>query len=326
MTSLLARCALLALTAALPACASSGAARETRGPSVAPALTEQDMAKARQTPVVRGDGGAASWTELVETCGRADAVIVAERHGFKPGLAGAAALWSSLVDFIDGQGIATRPALALEFWERDHQVQLDDYLAGITDEAGLVSAMGWTGARADQSFPPGHRAMVNSAKAKQLPVIAANAPRRYVRLARLEGYERLLNLNERQRALFRIPTRLIEGRYRDDFERIMGGDPVNPTHDAMFRSQQVWDWTMADSLARAIDAGHRPVVLVVGAFHAEHDGGLNQALRELRPGTRVVTVSFLDSKETETPLGAAAAAPDPVDRGPRADFVIDFAR
>ena len=63
----------------------------------------------------------------------------------------------------------------------------------------------------------------------------------------------------------------------------------------MLRSQSVWDWTMAESVARAIAAGSRPVVLIVGRFHVDHDGGLVQALRALRPGTRIVTITNIDA-------------------------------
>ncbi|MFM9957545.1 MAG: ChaN family lipoprotein [Phycisphaerales bacterium] len=330
MNGLLLRLALFMLLGVLPACASSAPSREAR-PVVLPApLGEAEMERARQAPIIRGDGTATTRSELLEACMSADAVVIAERHGFGPGLAGAAALWGDMLgkpgDFLNG---AYRPALALEFWERDHQIRLDDYLQGVTDEAGLFTAMGWTGAaasRAEQSFPPGHRAMVNAAKERGVPVIAANAPRRYVRLARTDGFDRLGKLTEGQQRLFRLPGRLIEGRYRDDFERIMGGDPANPGHQAIYRSQQMWDWTMAESVANAVDRGNRPVVLVVGAFHAEHDGGLLQALREIRPGTKVLTVSFLDSTKTEVPIGGAGTTPGNVDRGPRADFVVDFAR
>jgi uncharacterized iron-regulated protein len=94
------------------------------------------------------------------------------------------------------------------------------------------------------------------------------------------------------------------GRYRADFENLMkpGGGAADKAHPAMspqaiegmFRSQSMWDWAMADSVADALQAGERPVVLVVGRFHVDFDGGTVQALRKLRPGASVVSVSFVD--------------------------------
>lgn len=299
----------------LSGCASSS--REAVSGGVAPkvvAVTPGDLDRARAAPVRAGDGRPVSWSELVSACAGADAVLVGERHGFVPGLNAAAALWADLL------AASPRAALALEFWERDRQNALDDYLTGVTDEAGLLKAAGLTGNNAALSYPAGHRAMVDAAKAAGRPVIAANAPRRYVRMARLDGYERLGALLPAQRAMFRIPDRLATGRYRDDFERIMGAKPEQPEHEAMFRSQQVWDWTMAQSVASNVEAGNTPTLLVVGAFHIEHNGGLVQALRELRQGAKIVTVSFVSAAELNPDKPDPRAAPE--DGTPRADFVV----
>jgi uncharacterized iron-regulated protein len=82
--------------------------------------------------------------------------------------------------------------------------------------------------------------------------------------------------------------------------------------EGAFRSQSVWDWTMADSVARAVENGSKPVCLVIGRFHSDFDGGLIQALQRLRPGTRITTISFV-SEWSESLRDE--------DRG-RADFVI----
>jgi hypothetical protein len=51
---------------------------------------------------------------------------------------------------------------------------------------------------------------------------------------------------------------------------------------------------MADSIATALGAGNTPVCHVVGRFHEDFRGGLVQALEKLRPGAKIVTVSFVD--------------------------------
>jgi uncharacterized iron-regulated protein len=79
-----------------------------------------------------------------------------------------------------------------------------------------------------------------------------------------------------------------------------------------FRAQSLWDWTMAESIADALDARNAPVVQVVGRFHSDFRGGLIEALEKMRPGTRIVTISTID--ETWGVLRDE-------DRG-RADFVV----
>lgn len=284
---------MLSLTMVLMALSASGCAsggeRSTR-------------ARPRDAVMYFGDGTPATIKAVIERMAAADAVLIGENHGHELGLNTAAELWAMVA------AEEPKASLAMEFFERDEQTALDDYLAGITDEAGFRAASG----RTESNYPEGHRAMVETAKERGLPVIAANAPRRYVRLARLEGFDRLRALTEEQTRLVRIPDAMPTGAYRAAFESFMSGgkpaapgteaDAVKARVDAMFRSQSVWDWTMGESVARALAAGRRPVVLVVGRFHIDRhagangeEGGTTLALRAMSPGARVMTITFIDA-------------------------------
>jgi uncharacterized iron-regulated protein len=254
--------------------------------------------------VVDGQGGGAvEWSRLVEACRGAEVVVIGENHGHAVGLTFASALWE---DVLAG---SVRAGLAMEFFERDEQSRVDEYLAGVVDEAAFRKRM----QRTTSNYPEGHRAMVEAAKRAGRPVIAANAPRPLVRLARLEGYERLQGLTPELRRLVRVPDRMPEGRYRDDFVRLLEGGMSGEALKAsgavsaeaveragpMLRAQSVWDWTMAESVVRGVEAGNAPVVLVVGRFHSDFGGGLVQAIEALRAGTRVVVVSVVDADSRE---------------------------
>ncbi|GMV26162.1 MAG: hypothetical protein AMXMBFR58_21930 [Phycisphaerae bacterium] len=265
----------------------------------------------RAVSVYRDGATPATWQEMVDACAAADAVLVGENHGHPMGLAAASALWEDILAKSSGSG-----TLALEFFERDEQVALDDYMNGVTDEEAFRKAA----RRTNSNYPPGHRSMVEAAKSAQRPVIAANAPRRYVRIARLDGYEKLQGLSPEQKRLFRIPDSLPTGHYRDAFNKIMtseadhkDGEPEQTdfSHlDSSFRSQSLWDWTMAESVARALEARSGPVLLVIGRFHVDHEGGTVLALRQLSPGSEIKTVSFVNTD-----------APSDDDKN-RADFVV----
>jgi uncharacterized iron-regulated protein len=252
-------------------------------------------------PVSDGTHGQrVEWQALRDACAAADVVVIGENHGHPIGLPFAAALFEDIV-----QRPGTKAALALEFFERDEQSRLDEYLAGVVDEATFRKRT----QRTASNYPEGHRAMVEAARRAGRPVIAANAPRPLVRLARLEGFDRLRALSQELQRLVRIPDAIPEGRYRNDFVRLleggMSGEALKSdelvTAEAveratpMLRSQSVWDWTMAESVVRGVEAGNAPVVLVVGRFHSDFGGGLVQAIERMRAGTRVVVVSVVDA-------------------------------
>ncbi len=302
------RLMLVAVVVLLSACTSlpREEARLARGHIVVPDLP---------VSIFAGDGGSASYLEMLDACARADVVIVGETHGHEVGLALAADLFEDLLQSSE------RAALSMEFYERDQQVALDDYLKGVTDREQFEKAAG----RREGNDPSGHRRMIEAAREAGVSVIAANAPRRYVSLARQEGYGRLRMLTAEQQRLFVIPWRMPEGRYREDFFDLMGGMfadgshgesdvPVEERVEAIFRSQSLWDATMADSIASVLGA-HRPIVHVVGRFHSDFGGGTVQLLRDLAPRAEIVTISMIDSGDE------AVASLREEDIG-RADFVV----
>lgn len=250
----------------------------------------------REPVIVRGDTGAtASWPEVVSAASNAEVIFIGENHGHPLGLSTAAKLWSEVL------GRSDKAELSMEFWERDEQSRLDEYLEGVTDEKQFRART----QRNDGNFPPGHREVVEAAKSAKRPVIAANAPRPLVRAASKDGYDKLKTLSPDLQRLYRIPEVVPTGRYREDFEKIMS-DP-NAAHgpapkteeekkaaiEKAFRSQSLWDWTMADSIAKGLNSGSTPICHVVGCFHCDFKGGLVQALDHIRGGTKSITVSFV---------------------------------
>jgi uncharacterized iron-regulated protein len=282
-----------------------GCARQAAMPEHARAAMLLGSSEARQVRVFDGrTGGTMGWDALVSAAAASDAVFVGENHGHPLGLAAADALWEDVL------AKSPKATLAMEFFERDQQAGIDDYLSGVVDEAAFKKLTAHTTLG---TYPPGHRAMVEAAKAHNRPVIAANSPRRYVRLARESGFVKLGSLNAEQKRLFRVPDSMPgpETKYRQEFDKIMSPMPAHGTApttpkdamtdeqksaklDAAFRSQSVWDWTMGESVVRGIEAGGSPTLLVVGRFHVDFEGGTVRATKLLRPGVRTLTVSFVD--------------------------------
>lgn len=271
-----------------------------RGP-VQPALPEALMGKLRSASSVKFFDGHRGTEiadyELIDRTREADVIIFGELHGHPVGLPVAAAIWEDMVRVRDRD---ETPALLLEFFERDQQLAIDEYLAGMIDEETFMRDAG----RSVSNFPEAHQAMFNATKDAGGVVIAANAPRRYVRLARTDGYDRLRAMTPAQRAMFELPpTEDGPDAYRQRFTEIMGGmrssDESGKAQPGMsvpdfLRAQLVWDATMAHSVADALRARHEPVALVIGRFHVAFDGATVEYLERQRPGVDVLTIVMVD--------------------------------
>jgi len=279
-------------------------------------------------------GAPMTWTEMIDAAEAADVIIIGEQHDDAVGHVVQAAVVTDLA--ARGDDVA----LALEMLERDEQSLVDDYLDGIIDAkefAKQTFSKRWGGGPWEHTYQP----VVDAAHDGGGAVIAANAPRRYVRLARTDGYERLEALPESRRRYFDLPGGPPGERYRERFIEVMtpavaqhgSPDPVAPLEDApdspedapeesaddtlrpadeapdetapedeeplmdetmaaMFRSQRVWDATMAASIARGLENGARKVVHLVGQFHSDFEGGTVHELRQLVPEVRVLVISM----------------------------------
>ncbi|NRA56634.1 MAG: ChaN family lipoprotein [Phycisphaerales bacterium] len=282
----------------------------TIGPYGSPIPPSSMQAAAKSHPDARffdGQSGEKlhNW-DVFEKVNRADVVVFGELHGHPVGLPVAAAIWEDMLRVRDRD---ETPALLLEFFERDQQLAIDEYLGGMIDKETFIKEAG----RTASNFPDAHQAMFNATKEAGGVVIAANAPRRYVRLARTDGYDRLRSMSPAQQAMFELPpTEDGPDAYRERFVEIMGGmrsmgdsgkedAPTQPGMGVMdfLRAQLVWDATMADSVADALRAGHEPVALVIGRFHVGFDGATVEYIRRMRPGADVLTIVIVDSWSDE---------------------------
>src|SRR5690606_1151623 len=142
--------------------------------------------------VYAADGRPTDLDAVVAALGGADVVFLGEIHNDPT----AHALQRRLLEAAHRRYGAQRPvALALEMFERDVQLVLDEYLAGLVRERDFLEA-----ARPWSSYATDYRPAVEYAKAHGLPVIAANAPARYVSRVGREGLAGLDALPEAARA------------------------------------------------------------------------------------------------------------------------------
>jgi uncharacterized iron-regulated protein len=236
--------------------------------------------------------------ELVDHAAKSGFVLIGEYHEQPDGQCFESAFFRQLLVK------APSTVAALEFFERDEQAHVDDFVGGLTDEAAFMKASG----RSNGNYSPAHRDIILASKESNRPVIAANAPRRYVRLARTQGFETLAKLRTEQARLFAIPKNSASEAYRERFFDLMapkddaGARKDLDNAERMFRSQTMWDATMADSVLSARDnVKAATVVLVVGAFHVDDEGATAQYIREGAPEVACTVIVMKYNDETIEP-------------------------
>jgi uncharacterized iron-regulated protein len=252
-----------------------------------------------------------SFGDLVRRCRSADVVFFGERHSD----AVCNQLEAQLLHALAGR---KRPvALAMEFFEADTQATLDAYLTGRLDEPSFQEL-----ARQKRAYWLAHRPLIELCRAAHIPVIAANAPRRLVRGYRKSGLEYdafRAGLEPREQRWLPTTSEWLEGPYHDRFVEIMRSHPpatqpasapatqptTTPTSQSLvtqpasapsgrgFRSQLLWDDSMAESVSRfRTTFPNRRVMLVVGSFHVSNEGGTLIKFRQRRPRDRVLTIVY----------------------------------
>jgi uncharacterized iron-regulated protein len=246
------------------------------------------------------NGELVDWVALMDRVAGAEIVLLGELHDHAVGHAVQLA--------ITGDVLEKWPTsvVAFEMLERDEQIFVDDYMDDFIDAetfASLTRSTSWAGSG---SWDAWYQPIIDLVKNSSGSVVAANAPRRYVRVARIEGYEKIDELPDSRSRFVRYPKEFSSGRYRQRFwEHAYHGDnegeqeeidvtvidPDDPVF-AFFRSQQVWDSTMAESIVLQKPTVDKKALLLVGKFHIEYDGGVVQELRTMLPNAGVLSISI----------------------------------
>ena len=198
-------------------------------------------------------------------------------------------------------------ALSMEMFERDVQTALDEYLAGlITERNFLQSSRPWP------NYPTDYRPLVEYAREHRLPVIAANAPARYVSRVSANGPDSLNVLSKEAKSwLPPLPFPPASADYAAKFnsfmQSAMGGpqaatpSTANPHAQAnphgsmhLLDAQDLRDASMADAIANFLKHNKDALVVQVnGTFHSEERMGVPEQIKHYRPKARVVVVTIL---------------------------------
>jgi len=296
--------------------------------------------------VFTGDWEPASLEDIARAMADVDAVLVGEIHTDPVGHWIEAELLREALAVVgagEESGAIRSVALSLEMFERDVQGIVDEYLKDlITEDQFKASARAW------EYYDSDYRPMVEMAKATGVPVLAANAPRRYVNRVSRMGPGALNDLSAQARnTLPPLPYPPPTDAYRAEWNALMTGmsmeqqcpvpeeeaapgHPIEepprgppagmPTHGGSFmenglQAQTLWDASMAHVITTFLELNPGSLVLhMVGGFHVKNSTGTPEKVQFYRPGTRslVVHMDIADDFGTF----------DPDEHAGRGDFVI----
>lgn len=183
--------------------------------------------------------------------------------------------------------------LSLEMFEADVQPVLNEYLAGIISEKNFRKE-----ARSWNNYDD-YRPLVELAKQRGIPVVAANAPARYVNLVTRKGTPALGELGKTaKKHIAPLPVDTLTGQYYHRFNEIMGGHSVPGMH--LYQSQNFWDATMAHFIRKGKKQHKAELVLHLnGRFHSDYRSGLVERL--IGKGEKVTTISCFAAETLENP-------------------------
>ncbi|WP_417567294.1 ChaN family lipoprotein [Marinobacter sp.] len=250
--------------------------------------------------IVEPESGAVLTPEqLARRLAETDVVIVGEYHGHQ----GSHLLQSRLQTALYRQ--QPRQILSMEQFNLDHQPELDRYLQGETGETEMIEdAAAWDNYRAS------YRPLVEFARQKNLPVIAANAPADVVRCVGRKGPSYLDKVPESIRQGMPSEPFMDTPAYREKFADAIGashrGDStMNERMENTYKAQLLRDNTMAERIleARTRFPGHQ-ILHLTGTFHSEDGLGTVALLKQRAPTLSVAVISpaFWPAIDTRPPL------------------------
>lgn len=189
-----------------------------------------------------------------------------------------------------------KAALSMEMFESDCQTVLNEYLAGLIREKNFT-----TEARAWHNYKD-YRPLIELAKTEHIPVVAANAPARYVNMVNRMGLNSLQNLDATGRSwLPPLPVDTATGAYYDKFLQVMGGHSAMGSMQ-MYQAQNLWDATMGWSIAAFFKKHHEYKLLQLnGSFHSEDKLGTAAQLRKYAPKTRILNIACYEDDSFDNP-------------------------
>jgi uncharacterized iron-regulated protein len=188
-------------------------------------------------------------------------------------------------------GLAERDlslVLALEMFERDVQESLDAYLKGtIPEDKFLELAHPWP------NYLEDYRPLIEFAKKKGIPVIAANVPRRAaaaVAMANKVSPDVVGEDNIYLPKKLHLKSKEYYKHFISSMEEMPHSAPMKDMNvDGLYKAQVLKDAVMAASIEPFLD---RRILFCCGHFHSDYHLGIPYQLQKNHPELKIAVVTF----------------------------------
>ncbi|MBX2953054.1 MAG: ChaN family lipoprotein [Leadbetterella sp.] len=251
-------------------------------------LQAQDMPAYR---VYNAKGKAVDFGKMIRQLEKYDVVLFGEYHN------------NSIVHWLElkttealYEKAGNRLMLGAEMFERDNQEAVNRYLAGESDDKKLAEE-----ARLWKNHPTDYKPLLDFAKAKKLPMVATNVPRRYASTVARKGVDSLILEPQEKAWVVKLPyTVTLETPGYEEMRKMMG-DHAGGKAMNFVAAQAIKDATMAESILQHLEAG-KLLLHYHGDFHSKQYGGIYWYLKQARPDLKVAVISLAESEDNRLPL------------------------
>lgn len=186
--------------------------------------------------------------------------------------------------------VGERLVLGAEMFEADTQTVIDEYLEGIIAERNFKAE-----SRPWNNYETDYKPLVEFARAKQLPFIATNIPRRYAAIVNRQGFGGLDVLSaEAKRWIAPLPPLYdpeLPG-YKAMLE--MPGMPGR-SNENFPKAQAIKDATMGHFIFKNLKPGN-VFIHYHGTYHSNNFEGIYWYLRQKDPALKIVTISTVEQE------------------------------
>jgi uncharacterized iron-regulated protein len=194
------------------------------------------------------------------------------------------------------KGLAERDSklvLALEMFERDVQDTLDAYLKGeISEKKFLKQSRPWP------NYLEDYRPLIEFAKKKRVPVIAANIPRRTAAAVSMANDISPDVMGEDSIYLPKnvyLKSKEYYKRFASSMEEMPHFTPMKGMKvDGLYKAQVLKDAVMAASVEPFLD---RRTLFCCGHFHSDYHLGIPYQLKKIHPKLKIAVIAMASSVE-----------------------------
>ena len=238
--------------------------------------------------IFSSNGKKATYTRMVKDLTRADVVFFGELHN------NPIAHWLELEVAKSLYETNANLVLAMEMFETDDQIVVDEYLKGKIGETHLLSE-----AKVWDNYQTDYKPLVDFAKINGLKLIATNIPRRYANLVYRKGLSSLDSLSREALAwITPLPIQIdleLSG-YKNMIDQMEGHGVGTGKNLAI--SQAIKDATMAHFILKN-KTSDNIIFHINGAYHSQNGEGILWYVRQLRPETRMATIHVVEQNEID---------------------------